>query len=97
MATYTQIFALRFGGAIADRVIVAVATAAQQVLAEAPSTVNHTARVAWAKLALKDAALMADEMMWGVVGNPTIQNLAAGSTDNDIQFVVNSLIDTFAV
>lgn len=40
---------------------------------------------------------MAERFLWGVVGNASIQASLDNATDNDIQFVVNSLIDTFAV
>lgn len=97
MATLEQIFNLRFQGALKPRVTAAVAKAAQDVLNEDPGTANHVARVAWAKAALQNAQAAAEEMMWGVVGNATIQASGDSSTDNDIQFVVNGLINTFSV
>lgn len=97
MATLQQIHDLRFQGNLKPRVTAAVASAAQDVLNEDSGTANHVARVAWAKSALQDATAAAEEMMWGVVGNATIQASGDASTDNDIQFVVNGLINTFSV
>lgn len=79
-----------------NRVASAIAKAAQDVLNEDPGTTNHANRVIWANSALLDARSVAERMMWGVVGNATIQTSGEASTDNDIQFVINGLIDTFA-
>ncbi len=97
MATLEQIYNLRFQGTLKPRVTAAVAKAAADVMNEDPGTANHAARVAWAKAALQDAQAAAEEMLWGVVGNATIQASGDASTDNDIQFVVNSLVNTFSV
>lgn len=98
MATLQQIYDLRYqSGTLKPRVTAAVAKAAQDVMNEPANIANHAARVAWATVALNDAPAMAERFLWGVVGNASIQTSGDASTDNDIQFVVNSLIDTFAV
>lgn len=80
----------------------AIASAAVQVLSEDVKTFNHGNRVAWASRVLltPDApGKMADQMVWGVLGNATILGeLAANRTvpDGDMQFTVNSLIDVYA-
>lgn len=80
----------------------AIANAAVQILAEPETTYNHERRVTWARsvLASPDApAKEADQMIWGVLGNTTIQGeLGAGGTvpDSDLQFTTNSLVDTYA-
>lgn len=97
MATYIEIFNLRFESTnLRTRAVVAVAKAAQDILNEDPSTTNHTARIAWARQALQDTARTADAMLWGLVGNATIQANGEASPDGDIQFVINSLVDQFA-
>lgn len=80
----------------------AIASAAVQILAEPNTTFNHANRVAWANSVLDNPTAplqQADQMIWGVLGNVTIQSqLAAGGAvpDGDLQFVVNSLVDTYS-
>ncbi len=95
MATYSQVYDLRYGStAFRRRVVVALARAAQDVLNDAQAT---AARRAWARTTLRDTDAMAERFMWGVVANPTVQGLGEASTDADIQFTVNSLIDALGV
>lgn len=80
----------------------AIAIAAVQVLSEATSTTNHANRILWAKRAIATANAphdMALQMIWGVMANVAIQNeiTASGTVpDGDMQFTVNSLVDTYA-
>lgn len=97
MATYSEIYDLRNSHPLKHRTVVAVAKAAQDVLNEDPETANHAARAVWAHAALLNAEAKAKEMLWGVCGNATIQSSGINSTDGDIQYVVNGLINTFAV
>jgi hypothetical protein len=96
MASLLEIYALRFDTDLKNRVMAAIAKAAQDVINESDTTENHANRIIWARDSLTDAQTMAEKFMWAVVGNASIQNNGANSTDNDIQFVVNSNIDTFA-
>lgn len=96
MSLYSDIYALRYGGVITDRVVVAIANAATNVLNEAVATANHTNRVVWAKSALNDAPAMAEKMMWAVCANASLQSSGNAALDSDIQFVINSLVDTFS-
>lgn len=95
MATYEEIYNLR-NSSLVNRVEVAVAKAAYDVRNEVPETANHANRIIWAASALVDPKTRANEMMWQVLSNATIQASGQASTDNDIQFVVNSLVDSFA-
>jgi len=97
LATYLELYALRYSDELKKRVTAAVAIAAQQVLAEDSGTANHANRVIWANEALTDAQLMTEKIMWRVLGNATIAASGLASTDGDLQFVVNSLIDFVAV
>ena len=98
MATLLEIYQLRYQSAnIRDRVTAAVAKAAQDILAEDPGTENHAARLTWAKNALVNTASEAERFLWAVCGNATIQAAGEAATDNDIQYVVNGNINTFAV
>jgi len=97
MATLLEIWNLKSTSAnLRNRCAAAVAKAAQDVLNEDAGTENHAARVVWAQDALVNAESAANRMMWGLLGNATIQSSGESSTDNDIQFVVNGLINTFA-
>jgi hypothetical protein len=96
MATYAQIAALRRNTTLKDKVSVAVAVAAQDVRNEAENTPNHRARRRWADMASVNPEAIAEQMMWAVLGNPTIQTNGEESPDSDVQFVVNGLVDVFA-
>jgi hypothetical protein len=97
MATLLELYNLRFTSQnLKNRTVAAIAKAAQDVLNEDAGTANHAARVAWASAALADTPTMAERMMWGMLANATIAAAGDAATDNDIQFVVNSLVDTFA-
>jgi hypothetical protein len=98
MATYLDIYNLRrMSSNLRNRVTVAVVKAAQDVLNEDAGTPNHAGRLRWAQTALQDAEGMAERLLWGVVGNAAIQANGEASADGDLQFVVNGLIDTFAM
>ncbi len=82
----------------------AIATAAVQVIAESADIPNHAGRILWAKRVLATASSpgeMAQEMIWGLLGNGTIQaDITATGTcsDYDVQYVVtNNLINVYAV
>lgn len=97
MATLLEVYNLRVTSSLLrNRVAAAVAKAAMDVLNEDAGTTNHAARLVWAQDALVNAETVAGRMMWGVLGNGTIQNAGEAATDNDIQYVVNGLINTFA-
>lgn len=79
------------------RIAAAVAKAAYDILNEDAGTTYHAERVVWAKEAMSDPYGVADVIVWTVVQNATIQGSGINSTDNDIQFVVNSNVNNFAV
>lgn len=98
MATLAEVFNMHASASLLrNKVAAAVAKAAMDVLNEDAGTTNHTARVVWAKDALINAEAVGTRMMWGVLGNATIQASGDASSDNDIQYVVNGLINVFAV
>jgi hypothetical protein len=97
MATLLEIYSLRYESAtLRPRTVSAVVKAAQDILNEDPGTANHANRLIWAGEVLNDPKAKTEEMLWGVVSNATIQTGGDASSDNDIQFVVNGLVDTFA-
>jgi hypothetical protein len=80
------------------QVAAAIAIAAKQVWDEDPATENHVKRMRWAKSVRLNGdqgpILEAASMIWLVLENATIQASPTTATDNDVQFVVNSLIDS---
>ena len=78
--------------------------AAAQVLNEAASTANHVNRIAYARSIIASPMAAANFMAPGMLTNSTIaanagsSNGASGTpeTDNDVDFVVASLFDTYA-
>lgn len=74
---------------------------AAYILAEAPETENHANRLVWANgmLAQDDAAVKArvrQIIRWGAATNTTMQADPGALSDNDIDFIVASGLDTFA-
>ena len=102
MATLLQIYNILYGDdyrPLTNRTISAVLNAANAVINEDPGTANHANRLVWAQAALasrEGLSAAADEMFVGVCSNPTIQTTGNDATDNDIQFVVNSLVNSYA-
>jgi len=64
---------------------------------ESPTTDNHGNRATWASSIRQNPKTKAQEMLCDVLKNATIAADVDNATDSDIQFVVNGLIDTYAV
>jgi hypothetical protein len=82
-----------------NRVAAALTAAAEDVRTEAAATANHAERFTWATGILSGfnaPQAEADRAMWIIVQNATIQASGEASTDNDVQFVVNGLVDFLA-
>lgn len=95
---YTDQAALAGDGTFRDRVRVAVATAAVQIMGEAVDAYSDTQfgkRQALAYQALQDAAggVVLEAFVWATVQNAAI---TGGSLDSDIQFQVNAVWDDVA-
>jgi hypothetical protein len=86
--------------ALRKQIAVACSKAALDIFNEASDTANHANRLGWARrvqlTGIGGPAAMADTMIWKVLENATIQANPAAATDSDIQFVVNSILETFA-
>jgi hypothetical protein len=81
------------------QIAVAMQKAATDIINEDAGTANHANRLAWARRCINSnegPIRMAERWIWKVLENATIQAAPAESTDNDVQFVVNSLADTMA-
>ena len=97
--TLTDQYTLASNEVFIGRVLMAAVAAAIAVGSEAcggtdqPTNDQHILRAAWAQRVLKDPLGEAYNLAMGVAANPAI---TAESTDNDIQFTVNSLINDYA-
>ena len=102
MATYIQIYDMQENANFKKQVIVACRKAGIDIMNEDPQTSNHEDRLRWAQNVLAyngvTHADMVQSMVAAVTGNATLQAAAPSGPwlDGDIQFVVNSLIDTQA-
>jgi hypothetical protein len=68
--------------------------AAANVMSEAPATVGHDLRIAWANKVLLNPSLESQAIAFGVAAQPGI--IGASATDQDILFTVNSLVNAWA-
>ena len=78
----------------------AIDKAARDVTNESEGTANHSIRLMWAEWIrhVPDRAIReAHRAMMYVLDNVTVATAGNASTDTDVQFVVNSLVDTLAV
>jgi hypothetical protein len=95
---YVDIFA---AATVTDHVLrkqtaVALHKAAVDILNESAATENHSQRMAWARRVIASPEEWAAKAIWKVLENATIQASPAEASDNDVQFVVNSIVDSLA-
>lgn len=97
--TLTEQYALASDDAFIGRVMICVAKAAIAISGEAcggtdqPSNFAHAKRAIWALETLAAPRTMAEKMAVGVAANGTI---TGASSDSDIEWTVNSIIDDYA-
>lgn len=97
--TLTEQFTLATDPAFIGRVLVCCVKAAIDVLGEAcgaagqPTNSAHIKRAAWARDTLSNPRGMAERLSIGVVAGGII---TAESTDSDLQWTVNGLVDDYA-
>lgn len=100
MATLLELYyARRADSDLPKRVESAILKAAYDVRNEGPEYPGHEARIAWANAVRSDTAARALAVEQGVIAcleNPVIGANPDASTDNDIQFVVNSSVSPMA-
>lgn len=70
--------------------------AARDICAEDPGTTNHAGRIAWAAAVLQNPEGKAIEILPRVLANATVSASMPAAVDSDVQFVVNSLVDSVA-
>jgi hypothetical protein len=96
MATFLERHALQYGHTLLrQRTQIAIEQGAYDVSNEDAGTANHANRLLWSQTALNNPTKMMDLEMALLVQNPTIAGAGDDSTDSDIQFVVNGLIDVY--
>jgi hypothetical protein len=95
MAAYTTIKALVSSSTFSDRVEVALATVARDILTEADNAPNHPARIKWARLVLQSIGMYRSTYVWlSALGN---QDTAEASiTDANIYASVSANVDEIA-
>ena len=100
MATLLQLYhARRADSTLRQRVESAVLLAARDIRNESDQTANHAERLAWANAVRAQTAALAtavDHATLACVENATIGANPDGATDNDIQFVVGSVVNQMA-
>lgn len=98
MATLIEIHNLAVGApALQQRFYAARLKAAWDIRNEDAGTANHAARLAWANKVLGSYQASGSFYEYATfLANPTIQTSGSQSTDNDIQFVVNSLANDWS-
>lgn len=101
MSDYTTSYAVRYSiGSLMQQIEVAAITAATQIQNEDPGAPNHVNRKLWADWAVANSYQASQAFGWPVATNPSIiASVTADPTgatvpDGDVQFVVNSNIDT---
>lgn len=75
---------------------VGVLKAATDIRNEDAGTANHANRLVWAIATEQDPAESVRAMKYRIMENATIAAAPTAASDNDVQFVINSLIDSFA-
>ena len=95
---YTDIYA---AATVSDHVLrkqvaVALVKAAVDIVNESAATEDHSQRMAWARRVVSDPLGWAEKAIWKVLENATIQAAPSEATDSDVQFVVNSLVNTLS-
>jgi hypothetical protein len=101
MSTYTDNYKIRYQMPnIQQQIEVAVVTASSNIMNEDAAAPDHENRLAWATCANKNSSVAWNPFAWPVGMNPAIQaSIAAdpsgyGVNDSDVQFVVNSNLDS---
>jgi hypothetical protein len=99
MATYAELITLSGNAGLLDQVKVACIVAADTIRAELDTTLNHTARLSWAKMVFESPANTATAMLWAVLAQNRALTVAqiSGASDAAVQTAVNSAVNLFAV
>jgi hypothetical protein len=101
MSNYTVSYSIRYSiPHLSQQTEVAAVDAAINIQNEDPATTDHANRLRWANWTIPNSSVAWQPFAWPVAQNPTIvaeiQNDPSGQTvqDSDVQFVVNSYVET---
>lgn len=98
MATYLELLQAAEDDTLNKKTRVAVLVAADVVRAEADTTTNHAARIAWASKATRDPITEGKRALWCALAQNAGTALSAilAASDATIQTAVNNAIDLLA-
>ena len=99
MATYQELLSAAQNDVLRHKVRVGCLIAANTVMGEDVATLNHSGRMAWARLVYENPATAGEKMLWAVIAQNSGAPLAAitGASDAAVQTNVNAAINLFAV
>lgn len=94
MATYRELYELSLDQTLVQRMTIAVAVAAETIREEPVDTLNHDARVAWAKRAMANPDGMARQMLVLALAHYRASSYAQiqGATDAGLQAAVDQTV-----
>ncbi|NPU89969.1 MAG: hypothetical protein HPY87_08855 [Fervidobacterium sp.] len=95
MPTYEQIYDTWVSTRLKKQIVVALLKTCYDISNESQDTPNHEKRLRFVEKALNDPHMMALKMSNSVIVNPVVQQ--GNPTDDDIQFIINSNIDRYAI
>jgi hypothetical protein len=98
MATYEELFSLRAGGVLKNKVATACIIAAESIMNEASGTANHANRILWSKSVFENPGAESNRMYMAILAANSGAALSAitGATDVSIQNNVDNHVDLFA-
>lgn len=99
MATYDELLLASEDASLRKKIKVACVIAAETIRNEAGATVNHAARLVWAKSVFQAPNAESDRMMWAVLAQNKAAALASiiGASDATVQTAVDAAVNVFAV
>lgn len=101
MATYAELMTIATtsaGDVLKNQIKVGVIIAAKNILLESSATTNHTARLAWAKVAVTNPDVEAQKMLWAVLAqnNTATPAQITSATDATVQTAIDSAVNLLA-
>lgn len=99
MATYEELYGLHNDSALKNRVVVACIVAAEMVMGEVDTTLNHANRLLWAASVFVGPQAEAICMYWALLAankDQSVEFISQTATDAQIQAEVEAHIDLFA-
>lgn len=100
MATYAELLTINnTSDTLKQKVLVACIVACDAIRAESDQTVNHAARLSWARETLQNPSAMAARMLWAVLAQNRAFTVAqiTGADDATVQTAVNNAVNLLAV